>query len=198
MIFDKEEPVVLCEKCSGVLAVNPVIEGPHWSCSKCGWSEKNDFPPTGQAMPRELDLTDSAYQTRDVYAHYGAAVSTANILETGLINYLTLIQNKAKKNGTQSSWDHYYAENTELTMGKLVQRIQQRTLLTSELKQELATALKMRNDLAHYYFRERALHTATFAGRAFMIEELKEATETFSRISEHLTEEILKMVGFPR
>jgi len=197
MIFDKEEPAVLCEKCPGTLAINPTIEGPHWSCTQCGWSEENATPPTGEPLLRDLTLTDSAYQTRDVYAYYGAAVSTANILETGLINYLTLIQNKAKKNGTQLSWDQYYAENTGLTMGKLILRIQQRTLLSTELKQELETALKMRNDLAHYYFRERALYLATFASRAFMIEELKDAADLFTRVSERLTEEILKTIGLP-
>lgn len=196
LIFDNEELFVACERCAGPLAINASIEGPHWACSKCGWSGESDSPLTGEDLPRDFGMPDSDYQVREVLAHYGAAVSTANVLETGLINFLTLVQNKSKKNPTQQSWDHHYAENVKLTLGQLVQRIQQHVILNGELKQELQWAVKARNDLAHYYFRERALHMATFASRAFMIQELRGVQSTLERIDQNLTAERKQLLGY--
>ncbi len=196
MIFDKEPPVVCCEKCASPLQVNPKVEGPYWSCVNCGWCEASDLAPSSKPIPRDLEMDDASYQTRDVFAHYGTAVFTANVLEHELIVFLTLLQNKAERYPTQQSWDHHYLENTKLTMGQLAQRVGQYLNLGNELKVELGEAVKMRNDLAHYYFRERAVHLVTFASREFMIEEMKSAVVAFNRVDALLVAERRKLISY--
>lgn len=188
MTFDDEPKEVKCERCSSALVINPMGTGPLWSCPKCGWDEINEDAPQGTPVHRDLSMSDASYQMRQVFAHYGAAVFTANVLESELINFLTLVQNLAKRNATRESWDHFYAKNLRLTMGVLVQKIQPHLGTDLSLQKDLNDAVKVRNDLAHYYFRERALHLNTFESREAMITELLQAVETFSKVDGRVSE----------
>lgn len=188
MTFDDEPSEVKCERCATPLTINPMGTGPLWSCPKCGWHEMNEVAPGGTPIHRDLSLSDADYQTREVYAHYGDAVSAANTLEHELIIFLTLVQNTAKPRATQGSWDHFFSKNIRLTMGVLVQKIQPHLGIDLSLQKDLNDAVKVRNDLAHYYFRERALHFCTFESREAMITELSLAGKSFLRVEGLVTE----------
>ena len=73
-------------------------------------------------------------------------------------------------------------------MGVLVQKIQPHLGADLSLQKDLNHAVKVRNDLAHYYFRERALHFYTFESRETMITELKLAGEDFLRVDRRVSD----------
>lgn len=99
-------------------------------------------------MDREDDLPDDAYQRREVFAHYGAAMFHAQVLEQGLVNALTFAQTATHQAGTQQLFDFNFGANLAVTMGRLLHRIKPFLDNDVELVRELAGALELRNRLA--------------------------------------------------
>ena len=195
MIFDNGVPVVACEKCSAPLVINASVQGPLWSCSGCDWNGESESTNTLGFVTRDLLMSDSEYQTREVYGYFGTTLLSANVLEHGLINFITLLENQKKENATQQTWDDFFSKNARLTLGQLIGKLQNKIDLGSELSEALSTTLEMRNYLAHHYFRERALHLATFASREFMMEELSRASTHFESTDLLLTKVRKQLTG---
>ena len=123
---------------------------------------------------------------KTVYAHFGLAMYLAQCLEHGLANaliYLDLIPRKAKSVRTKQEWieafDSFMGRNFEKTLGALIRSLRDLTVIPPELGDKLTQSLKLRNWLAHHFFRERAAEFASFSGRDSMIRELKAAQELF-------------------
>ena len=69
----------------------------------------------------------------------------------------------------------------EHTLGKLIKILQKQVAVPAALEETLGEALKLRNFLAHGFFRERAVEFTSFSGREKMLTELEAAQQQFER-----------------
>ena len=122
---------------------------------------------------------------KTVYAHFGLAVYSSQVLEHGLANAMLIFQlvPRAAAVAKPSSWpsrvDSFIEEQFQETLGRLIRKLQKVASVPSHLEQLLARALERRNWLSHHYFRERATEFLSAAGRDTMIAELEEAQALF-------------------
>lgn len=146
-------------------------------------------------IDREDDLPDDAYQRREVFAHYGAAMLYAQVLEQGLVNALTFAQTATHQAGTQQLFDFNFGANLSVTMGRLLHRIKPFLGDDMELVDELTGALELRNRLAHSFWVEHDRNFLSFAGRERMMAEAIAAQETFQAVDERLTPVLNRYLG---
>lgn len=137
-------------------------------------------------VPEELDPEDD--QTREVYAHAGLALYMAQVLEHGLANIIVL----ARAGGPQfRSPDDYEALLDELlsrTMGAQLRQALREVEFTDDQIERLNEALRLRNFLAHDFFRERIMSFGSIAGRNRLIEELDAMRDHFAAIDREVQE----------
>lgn len=137
-------------------------------------------------VKREDDLPDDAYQRREVFAHYGAAMFYAQVLEQGLVNALTFAQTATAPGSTQSTFDLNFDGNLGVTMGRLLRRIKPFLGDDTDLVEALTSALELRNRFAHTYWVEHDRNFFSFAGREAMMAESIEAQRTFQAVDTRL------------
>ena len=132
-----------------------------------------------------MDDSDDGEHQKTVYAHFGLAIYMSQVLEHGLANALLVLDivPRASAVATPESWpekvDSFYDAQFKRTLGSLIHRMRELTLVPAELEQVLKQALETRNWLSHHYFRERAMDFLSEAGRDRMTAELEEARDLF-------------------
>lgn len=136
-----------------------------------------DFPTT---------CDDEDEHHKSVFAHFGSAIYFAQCLEHGLVNYLVyldLIPNHSRPVRSAEEWqrsfDGFMDREFENTLGQLIRRLGRVATVPEELASTLRNALKLRNWLAHDYFRERATEWLSREGRERMISELEDCRRSF-------------------
>jgi hypothetical protein len=140
---------------------------------------------TGDVVREDLDA--EAYQRRDVFAHYGAAMFYAQVLEQGLVNALTFAQTATNQTGTQQLLDFNFSANLSVPMGRLLHRLKPFLGDDTELATALTGALELRNRFAHSFWVEHDKSFFSFAGREIMLADSIEAQETFQAVDQRLT-----------
>ena len=143
---------------------------------------------------------------KEVFAYFGLAMFTAQVLEHAIVNALVisdLIPKRRDKAASQESWslevDQFMDSHFENTMARLIKALGKVATVSGELEQSLGQSLKVRNFLAHRYFRERDTVWLTEEGRDSMIAELQDARELFQktdRLIEALVEPLYRRYGF--
>lgn len=143
-------------------------------------------------------------EVREVYARFGLAIYSAQCLEHGLVNaflYLHLIPSKMPRSHSKE-WeddvDSFASKHFEHTLGRMIKDLEGFTNVSPNLSKKLSEALKIRNWLAHDYFRERAREFLSHEGRTIMINELDDATNTMNEADAELSvtlDPILKKYG---
>ncbi|RKN27146.1 hypothetical protein D7044_28960 [Micromonospora musae] len=83
-------------------------------------------------------------------------------------------------------WDDKF----KATMGSLVKQLGPKLQADPDLAADLTKALRLRNHLAHAFWRERAEDFCSNEGRARMIDFLIEARQLFQDVDERLTSTI--------
>jgi hypothetical protein len=150
---------------------------------------------------------EDSEQLKELYAHFGAAMSCAADLEVGLIHgllaleFLTGYAEKIQREGMRSfnrstyerEFDKFFADHQKLPMGELIKRFERFAASETNLIGQLRDALKTRNFLAHHFFREHAAAILNRSGRASMIEELRGAQDAMQDVL-HLVEAFLEPV----
>lgn len=134
---------------------------------------------------------------KSVYAEFGLAIYLAQCLEHAIVNalmFVDLIPHANKSAASSNEWrdlfDTYIGERFGFTLGKLLGELKRVMPVDSGLAQSLADALKLRNFLAHAFFRERAELFLSHSGREAMIQELVKAQESFQHVETLLAETI--------
>jgi hypothetical protein len=130
---------------------------------------------------------------KEVYAYFGLAIYQAQVLEHGIVNalvYCDLIPNKAKTVKSKEEWaalfDTFMDGHFEKTLGKMIRTLKTTFPITAELESTLAESLKLRNFLAHHYFKDRIHLFLSHEGREQMIGELSRAHEQFENTDSEL------------
>lgn len=83
-----------------------------------------------------------------------------------------------------------WADKFKATLGALLRQFQPYTHADPGLADDLAEALRLRNHLAHGFWRDRADDFCTDGGRARMIADLIKARRYFEDVDQRLTETI--------
>jgi hypothetical protein len=106
----------------------------------------------------EFESLDENYQTKEVYAHFGAAMYYAQTLEQLLSNMIVFSKIDDGTPKMQEEIDAIFNEyepsqSNKRTLGKLINEIKVAYSLDTDEENELARLLKARNFLIHDYFK---------------------------------------------
>ena len=144
------------------------------------------------------DIEPGAWLSREVYARFGLAMYASQVLEHGIVN---LVVWSGLRDGRYRVYGETETANAELfrqTLGSVKKILLSLRPDIGHLDELLLGAVRLRNFLAHEYFRQRAAASLTEAGKNQIIEELKKATAFFEDVDaklEPLTMQIIEAVG---
>jgi hypothetical protein len=150
------------------------------------------------------DTSSKDEEVKEVYAHFGLAIYSAQCLEHGLVNafiYLDLIPSKmpiSHSKAWEDSVDSFTSKHFEHTLGRMIKDLKKVTDVPLDLSDKLSKALIMRNWLVHDYFREHAKEFLFSSCRKNMIKELKDVTHLINEADKQLSitlDPILKKYG---
>lgn len=127
------------------------------------------------------------YHVREVYAHYGLAMYSAQSLEKAICILLTA-ETSDPKTMTKSDYDRILKSYFDKTFGVCIKKLNTTIEITPKLEERLQNALEKRNLLAHTYFWDRAAHFMREDGRNYMIRELNEITDFFEKLDSEISE----------
>jgi hypothetical protein len=126
-------------------------------------------------------------QARDTYAYYGLTMYTAQVFEHEVVNLLVLARIvRAQENAERilsDPWERRFRD----TLGELFKRLKPFLAHDQQLLNDVAEAVRIRNRLAHAYWREHAEDAVSVTGRAEMIAELIKIKDLFTDLDERLT-----------
>jgi hypothetical protein len=125
---------------------------------------------------------------KEVYAFFGLASFSAQVLEKGIINMVVAFRCKGLRI-TRSEFDTLYAEHNKKTFGQLLNRARKIISIPDDIDSLLDEALLKRNWLMHHYFADRAAQFMTEIGRRQMLSELQSLIRIFIE-ADHATEPI--------
>lgn len=138
------------------------------------------------ARPSEAD-EDEQPDVKTTFAHFGLAYYHASVLEHELVNILAVSRViKAREDAErllQDPWD----EKFKATMGALIKELLRQSVGDATLADDLLEALRLRNHLAHAFWRENAETFLTEDGRSRMIVYLTAAQRYFEQVDKRLT-----------
>jgi len=150
-------------------------------------------------------MDKSEQQCKDVYAHYGLAMSSAQCLEQAIIVQIMFVDympNAVVAFKTKEKWvqnfDEFMVDASSKTMGQLLGKLQKLGIPCDKLGQDLKTTLKKRNWLAHGYFSDRAMEFMNEEGRSAMILELETVHAYFKEVEgkvNRITDEVSVKYG---
>ncbi|MGK2849104.1 MAG: hypothetical protein ACSLEX_03500 [Minisyncoccota bacterium] len=130
---------------------------------------------------------DESDQIKEVYARFGLAVYSAQVLELQMINMIVALTLPERFQIKRDTIDNLFDKLFEKTMGGLMQDFKKRFELTEKENLLLDKSLEQRNRLAHRYFREKAVDFMSFEGRLKMIDELIIINAHFEELDKILT-----------
>ncbi len=144
------------------------------------------------------DIEPEDWLAREVFAHFGVAIYHSQVLEHGIVN---LVVWSGVRDGSHRAFEETETANAELfrqTMGSVKKILLSRRPDIEYLDGLLIRAVRLRNFLAHKYFRQRAAAFMTAAGQNQMIEELEKAIAFFKEVDAKLsplTRQIIEVMG---
>jgi hypothetical protein len=124
----------------------------------------------------EFEQLDDDQKAKTIYAHFGLAVYIAQVLEQQAINMIVVSKQSKKKFNSRDQvdelWNNYYFGSR--TFGILVNEITQNYQLSESDNFELKALLKLRNHIAHDYFRLNSELFFSESGQRRMIKDFVE------------------------
>jgi hypothetical protein len=158
-----------------------------------------------RVISKQPSREEEVEQRKELYAHMGAAMSCAADLEVGLIHALLVldflslsaeaIKQGGLKNFDRPKWerdfDAFFEKHQRLPLGELIKLFTKFAGDGSELVQKLREVLRVRNFLAHHFFREHAASIHNWAGREKMIAKLIHAQSKFQESLDEVEKYVL-------
>lgn len=125
--------------------------------------------------------TPDGDQAKEVYAFFGLAASTAQVVEAALLNLLVGLELAGQPAISREQFGQAFDQADRKTLGQLLRKIDSHITLGSDVESVLGEALDARNYLCHRFFGDHAEDFLSAAGRREMIAELRELTEKIHR-----------------
>lgn len=125
------------------------------------------------------------YGDKEVYAFFGLAAYSAQVLEKGLVNMVVTFKTFGLRI-TLAEFDAIFSAHDSRTLGQLLQAARNLQIpIPVETDQLFSQALKKRNYLNHDFFAARSGYFMSETGRRKMIRELRELILLFQTADEH-------------
>jgi len=136
---------------------------------------------------REEQAEDEEPDVKTTFAHFGLAYYQASVLEHEIVNILAVTRVVAARRDAEQLMSDPWDDRFKATMGALAKQLEAHVQSDPELAADLFDALRLRNHLAHAFWRERADDFCTAEGRARMICYLIETRKHFQDVDQRLT-----------
>jgi len=133
-------------------------------------------------VPHELDPESD--QIREVFARFGAALYSAQVLEQAVAMLLATLFGPGEDWLKQHGIDDLLDRNFRATFGQLKKQLEGKA--PDELLEAIGDSVQLRNRLAHHYFWDYAVEFTKTDGRNTMIGELAEIDERFQNLTTEL------------
>ena len=131
---------------------------------------------------------------RQVFAYFGLAMYWAQCIEHGIANVVAATGQREGTITTQDEFANDHAAMLRKTMGHARTELLKRRPDLIEFEDKLRHAVKLRNFLAHDYFRERTAAFMTTEGKEAMVRELERAVEFMESVNDDFVALSLDMV----
>jgi hypothetical protein len=119
------------------------------------------------------------YSQKEVYAFFGLAASSAQVLEKGLVNMVVTFKTFGLPI-TRADFDVIFDSHDSRTLGQLLRAARDQHIpIPDDTDKLLTQALEKRNYLNHDFFADHAGHFMTESGRRTMIQRLRDLTLLF-------------------
>jgi hypothetical protein len=144
----------------------------------------------------EYDALDDDGKSKTLYAHFGLAVYFAQLLEQQAINMIVIKHIADKKVKSQDHLDKLWQDYDmgRKTLGPLIKELSKLYTFSDELASDLDEVLKLRNYIAHDYFRLNGEILQSDQGRRRMIKDFVEFRIKAKAVDVRL-EEILDQIN---
>ncbi|NOX67066.1 MAG: hypothetical protein GXO85_15040 [Chlorobi bacterium] len=109
---------------------------------------------------------------KEIYAFFGLAAYSVQLLEQGILNLLVGVRISAIEGPTWGNVRDLYNEGDRKTLGQLFKALQKLVKFDTSIEEHLADALQKRNYLIHHFFVEHAKDLLSESGKRKMIDEL--------------------------
>ncbi|MCU1428671.1 MAG: hypothetical protein JWL83_2671 [Actinomycetia bacterium] len=147
--------------------------------------------------PPNLDELSEDEQVREVYAWAGLALYYAQVVEHGLVNlvFFARLTDPTLPEEFKSA-DEFFEAQFRRVMGQTVRAVRKHVDVDDSLDSRLAEALRLRNFIAHEFFRERIELFMYQEGRRLMLAELGQTVRHLKDLDEEL-ETLVVALGAP-
>ena len=125
---------------------------------------------------------------KELYAFYGLAAYSAQLLEQGITNLLVGLRILNLSSPTHGDVTNYFDHASKKTMGALLNAVRKVTPFDPDIDDELQKALIRRNYLIHTFFVEHDKDLLSESGRRQMIDELIEIIKEFKEVDPKVDE----------
>ena len=127
------------------------------------------------SVPEPVD-----YSEKEVYAFFGLAAYSAQVLEKGLVNMVVTFKTFGLTI-TRAEFDVMFDAHDSRTLGQLLRVARDRHIpIPDGTDRLLGQALEQRNYLNHDFFADHAGHFMTESGRRVMIQRLSDLISLFT------------------
>lgn len=116
---------------------------------------------------------------KEIYAFFGLAVYSANLLESSFINWTVALRLGTIEGATCQDFDYLFDYFETRTLGQLLKATHLLAAIPDGVDLVLRRALSERNRLVHHFFREHAANATHPAGRKTMLDDLISMIELF-------------------
>jgi hypothetical protein len=141
----------------------------------------------GQSEEPNEDLEPDVKTT---FAHFGLTYYQSSVLEHEIVNVLAVKRLVRAREEAEQLLSDPWNDKFRDTLGKLIKQLENLTQTDPSLAADLVEALRLRNDLAHRFWHERAEDFCSDEGRAKMISYLISARKHFEDVDRRLTETV--------
>ncbi len=145
---------------------------------------------------------DESEHCKEVYAHFGLAYYESGVIESGIANallygeFLMGWKDRIEREGKatfdrkiyEAEFDAYMNDQYAQSFGNLIKRLERVIGIPQDLKDVVAEGKRLRDILAHHYYRERSTEFVTRDGRDRMIAELTDMGEKFGEMDRRIQE----------
>jgi hypothetical protein len=149
--------------------------------------------PMKRTLAREK-IDQESWLGRQVFAYFGLAMYWAQCIEHGIAN---LAVATGQRDGVITTQDEFAVDHAAMlrkTMGHARDELLKRRPDLTEFEDKLRRAVKLRNFLAHGYFRERTVAFMTTEGKRAMVRELERAAEFMESVNDDFVGLSLDMI----
>lgn len=169
----------------------PGRDSPRSGSDASWWCDDRDMAEIHRADLTEMDDED---QHKEVYSYAGLALYFAQVVEQSLVQLIVVTQiAEGKLDPSLAEYDKLVDRLDKKTLGQALHTARMYTQLSDEQEAMVTEALRLRNFVAHSFFRERIELFLTETGRRLMCDELADAAEQFARTDELLTESMFAL-----